>query len=70
MTANIVLVLVFEYPALGRVRTGFFQSVKVFSRLRVSAAPKGNRAGMLMAAGRRRVNVAPGGALIALTGLR
>jgi hypothetical protein len=51
MTANIVFVLVFDTPAFGKVRTGFFQSVVGLRRQTAAAA-------MLMAMVRRCVNVA------------
>src|SRR5262249_54492542 len=47
MTANIVFVLVFEHPVLGRVRTGFFQSVKLQSVKGLGGAQRAT-AGMLM----------------------
>jgi len=53
------LSFVFEYPVLGRIRTGFFQSVKFQSVKDLGRRRMGDR-GMLMGAPWRRVNVVGG----------
>jgi len=50
---------VFEYPVLGRVRTGFFQSVK-FQSVKDLGGAGWATAAMLMGAPCRRVNVVGG----------